>query len=396
MSNRKMGVLFLNSPDHPGADTFIHMQIMRALDRSRFEVHVACSAGPPEARTPAFRALALIPELHLRPSNLGPSLAERSQSRMRAAMSGVGMVFDLIRLAGYIRQHHIRVLHSTDRPRDAVPCVVLGKLTGAKSVVHAHVAFGDWMGRGVRWAFARADGLVAISHFVAQSFSNRGYGVGKMHVVLNAIDPNAWNFTLGGGTVRREFGFSTGQPVIACAARLFRWKGQADLIRAVDIVRREIPDVRLLIIGADDRLAMRTSFLSELKALVGELDMTDQVIFTGFRSDMPALLAAADVFALPSFEEPFGLVFLEAMAMKKPVSAIDNGGTPEVVEHGKSGLLSPPGDVPALATNLLRLLRDPDLRARMGEYGRRQVEERFSTDRMARDTERVYAELASA
>jgi glycosyltransferase involved in cell wall biosynthesis len=141
---------------------------------------------------------------------------------------------------------------------------------------------------------------------------------------------------------------------------------------------------------------MRTSFMAELKELARELALLDHVVFTGHRSDMPALLAAADVFALPSFEEPFGLVFLEAMAMKKPVAALDNGGTPEVVEHGKSGLLSPPHDVPALAENLLTLLRDPGLRARMGEYGRRQVEARFTPDRMARDAEEVYDELVRA
>src|SRR5206468_5991867 len=106
-------------------------------------------------------------------------------------------------------------------------------------------------------------------------------------------------------------------------------------------------------------------------------------------------MAACDVFALPSFEEPFGLVYAEAMAMKRPVVALGNGGTPEVVEHGKSGLLSSPGDDEALANNIITLLRDPDLRARMGEYGRRQVETRFAPARMARDMEQVYGELAS-
>ena len=88
------------------------------------------------------------------------------------------------------------------------------------------------------------------------------------------------------------------------------------------------------------------------------------------RSDIAELLAACDVFALPSFEEPFGLVFAEAMAMKRPVVALANGGTPEVVEHGKCGLLSPPGDIDALAANLIRLLDNPELRTQFGEHGR--------------------------
>ena len=79
--------------------------------------------------------------------------------------------------------------------------------------------------------------------------------------------------------------------------------------------------------------------------------------------------------------------------MRLPVVALDNGGTPEVVDHGQSGLLSPPGDIPALASNILALLRDPALRARMGEYGRQQVEARFNPQRLASDIARVYAGL---
>jgi glycosyltransferase involved in cell wall biosynthesis len=210
---------------------------------------------------------------------------------------------------------------------------------------------------------------------------------------LNAIDPAAWDYRLDPVPTRHALGIPPGAPVVACAARLFRGKGQDDVIRALSRIRRELPDVRLLIIGRDDLQAMRGSFTAELKALVHELGLSDNVIFTGHRTDMPALLAASDVFALSSFEEPFGLVFLEAMAMKKPVVALGIGGAPEVVEHGKSGLLCAPGDQAGLEASLLTLLRDPAMRARMGEYGRRQVEDRFTPERMARDTENVYASL---
>src|SRR3989442_221995 len=141
-------------------------------------------------------------------------------------------------------------------------------------------------------------------------------------------------------------------------------------VRSRAVLRAEFPALRLLVVGEDYRLADGESYLEQLKSLVRDLGVEEHVIFTGHRSDMPDLMAACDVFALPSFEEPFGLVFAEAMAMKRPVVALTNGGTPEVVEHGKCGLLSPPGDVDALAANLLRLLGDPALRTQFGEYGR--------------------------
>jgi glycosyltransferase involved in cell wall biosynthesis len=81
------------------------------------------------------------------------------------------------------------------------------------------------------------------------------------------------------------------------------------------------------------------------------------------------------------------------MAMKRPVVALSNGGTPEVVQHGRCGLLSPPGDIDALASNLTRLLGDPALRTQFGEYGRLRVEQHFTPQRMASDFSALYARL---
>jgi glycosyltransferase involved in cell wall biosynthesis len=391
---RRTGVLFISSAEDPGADTFIHTLIMRSLDRTQFDVHVAFSAGPPGAPTPASTILKAIPDLHLRPANFGPSLTGLPRIRQLAGMFGaVAAVSSFVSLARYVRRHRIAILHSTDRPRDAVACAVLGKLTGAKSIIHAHLKVADWMSGSIRKSMARVDALIGVSEFVARSLVEYGYERDKTYAVLNAIDLPRWDPQLGGGSLRRELGLTPETPVIACAARLFRGKGQDQLIRAMPAVRREFPDVRLLIIGRDDRQAMRASFTEELKRLAGQLGVSENVVFTGQRSDMPAVMAAADLFALPSDEEPFGLVFAEAMAMKTPVVALDNGGTPEVVDDGKTGLLSPPGDVAALASNILTLLRDSALRARMGEAGRRVVEQRFTAGRMAADVGKVYHTL---
>jgi glycosyltransferase involved in cell wall biosynthesis len=123
------------------------------------------------------------------------------------------------------------------------------------------------------------------------------------------------------------------------------------------------------------------------------LASTARVRFLGRRDDVPALMAGADVFAMPSVFEPFGLVFAEAMAMALPVLALDNGGTVEVVEQGVTGLLSAPGDCDALAANLRLLLRDADTAAAYGKRGRERVERQFTTKRMADDTANVFADV---
>jgi len=394
-SSGKTRILFLNSPDRPGADTAIQLLLMRSLDRSAFELHAACTAGARGSRTATWEALAQVPDLHLRTANFGPSLSGRSAGAKVLATLGAGPALaSLLGLAAYVRRRGIQVVHSSDRPRDAVACAFLSALTGAKALVHVHVRCGPWMSRAVRWAMRRADALVGVSRFVAGTLVENGYPPGKIYAVLNAIDASRWDYRLDGSGVRRELEIPASAPVLLSVSRLFHWKGHGDLLRAFARVHREFPEARLLIVGDDDPAGIAGEpFSAQLKATARELGVAGRVLFTGFRSDVPRLLAAADVYSMPSFEEPFGLVFLEAMAMKRPVVALDSGGTPEVVEHGKSGLLSPPGEVGALAENLRSLLRAPEMRARMGEYGRRQVEERFNPQRMASDAARVYSSV---
>ena len=269
--------------------------------------------------------------------------------------------------------------------------MLLAKVTRSTSIVHCHVAYNSWMSRMLRWSLHHADVLVAISAFVGQSLVDAGIPRARIHVVLNAIDVAKWEPGRGRDETRAELGVPAGAPVLVCVCRLFPEKGPADIVRALPKVRAEFPDVRLLIAGTDITGGV---FLAELEALIAELGLGEHVRLLGRRPDVEGLMAAADVYVMPSFHEPFGLVFVEAMAMRVPVVALDSGGTGEIVEHGRSGLLSEPGDIDALADHIVTLLRNPGLRAEMGEYGRRRVEEHFTTARMAADAARVYASIA--
>ena len=143
-------------------------------------------------------------------------------------------------------------------------------------------------------------------------------------------------------------------------------KGVDALINALPDVRSTFPDVRLVIVGHDSESEYGRSSRDSRKRSTCRTTSPSRAA-----TDVPELMAAADVFAMPSTGEPFGLVFPEAMAIRRPVVALRNGGTAEVVEHGITGLLSEPGDRAVLVENLLTLLRDPTLRSLMGEAGRR-------------------------
>lgn len=382
-------VLFINSALVGGADTSIHLLLLRNLSQDRFQLH---AAGQPGTHAPAFDQLSAIPGIAVRPTNFGPSLWQQSKLQKLASIAdAVPAAASLLGLAAYIRSHRIEILHSTDRPRDAIACVVLAALTGAKSLIHVHVNYGDWMRRGVTRAFGRADAIVGVSNFTAKTFVEAGYRPDRVHAVLNAIEPSRWDPSLDPALGRASLGVPDAAPLIVSVGRLFRAKGYFELLQALALVKREFPDVRLAVVGTDYPAGSGTTHA--LKESARELGVGDNVLLTGERSDVASLLAACDVFSLPSLWEPFGLVYAEAMAMKRPVVALNNGGAPEVVEHGKCGLLSTPGDIDALAANLLRLLRDPALRIQLGEHGRSRVEAHFTPQRMASDFATLYERM---
>ena len=130
-----------------------------------------------------------------------------------------------------------------------------------------------------------------------------------------------------------------------------------------------------------------------LRELAEELGVMQRVHVLGPRQDVPALMHALDVFAMPSIWEGFGLVLLEAMAAGKPIVASRVATIPEVVVDGETGLLVPAGDAAALADALASLAAHPELARHMGEAGRERLRQRFSIDKMVGDTETLYREL---
>jgi glycosyltransferase involved in cell wall biosynthesis len=366
---------------------------MRELDRTRVEVHAACATGPAHRPTPTYARLREIPDVKIVRVSLGREVAGGSLgSKILALLSLVPAGWSVLRLARYVRRHGIDLLHTSDRPRDAAACVFLARITNAKCIVHAHVGFNpDWMRRTLQRAIRAADVLIAISDFVAGTLRDAGCDPSAIHVVLNGIEVDRWHPGLGRDVMRQDLGVDESTPVVLTACRLFRSKGVSELVQAVYDLREAVPTAELLVAGQE----MEAGYLDELRAQVDEYGLTDRVRFLGHRDDVATLMAAADVFAMPSRYEPFGLVYAEAMAMALPVVALDDGGTPEVVEHGTTGLLSSPDDAGVLASNLGALLLDRERRAAFGANGRRRVERLFTTRRMAEDTATVY-ELVTA
>lgn len=386
-------VLFVFSPTQPGADTWVQLLAARYLVQCGVEVHAAVQK-PDRAAQPCatHSAVAAIPGVRIVGTDFGPSLYRRTRlAQVRSLPRYAPAVTGMLRLARYVRRHRIQIVHSTDRPRDTLANVLLGKLTGAKSVVHVHVKFAEWISRGVRIACGRADGLIAISDFVAQSLVDSGYEARRVHLARNAVDVRNWTARARASVDRATLGLPAEGPIVLCVARIFQSKGQQVLIDALPRVRAQFPEVRAVFVGDDYPPGCGVS--AELTERARALGVADNVLFLGQRSDVAELLAACDVFCLPSIEEPFGLVFAEAMAMERPVVAVGDGGTTEIVEHGRSGLLAPAFDAEAIADHLLTLLGDPALGAELGQRGRADVQAHFDAPRLAQDLCGIYERL---
>jgi glycosyltransferase involved in cell wall biosynthesis len=201
--------------------------------------------------------------------------------------------------------------------------------------------------------------------------------------IENAIDTDEFRRRVEPAAARTSLGLPVERFVIGAVGRLSAEKGFDLLIRAVERLLRGGADVGLLIVGEGDEAP-------RLRALIAELGLTERVQLLGYRSDVPAIYQALDVFALSSIREGLPNVLLEAMAFAVPVVATRIAGIPGLIGDDENGLLVPAGDVEALTGALTRLHGDAVLRERLGDAGRRTIEERFSFRERMTKIARLY------
>ena len=213
-----------------------------------------------------------------------------------------------------------------------------------------------------------------------------GLDPGKFKVLYNCLDYHRYQNAKPAYQVRGELGLAPDLPVVGLVARLDHWaKGHRELFQAMALLKERYP-MQALIVGGGRREA-------EMRDLAASLNLTQVVHFLGYREDIPDLLAAMDIFTLPSYGEGVSLAMLEAMAAGLPIIVSRVGGLPEIVQDGETGLLIPPRDPEALAEGLARLLAQPAWARSLGEKARAQVEQNFSFERLARDLNADYDEV---
>lgn len=355
------------------------LSLLRGLDPNAFEAHLVCLDGPgrmfEEQPLPLERTLVL----QKTPRKLGPIAVDPAA---------------LWKLRRWMLDRDIQLLHAHNlaplvysglgartawRPERGRPRVVYSEHNQIYSATaRTQSRFKNYI--------RLADHVVAVSRdlkgkLLAAPMSTRV----PVDVIYNGIDGKRFS-AMSGETVRRELGLAPGELLIGTGVVLSRQKAIENLVRAAPQVLKQAPQARFAVAG-DGPLR------HDLEALAHELGLDNRFRFLGYRSDMHQVIAALDVYVLPSLWEGLPLALLEAMAMNKLIVCTRVGGNPEIVTDGVNGLVVEPGDVEALASALVRALSDRALQVSASSHNRATFERQFSEPAMVVNHEQLYHQM---
>lgn len=393
-------ILFLDHTASLGGGEIALLHLVQAMDRRRYiPVVVLFAAGPLADRLAEAgvetHVLLLSPRVV---SSSKDGLGPASLLRLRdVAETGI-YVF---RLARFLRAQRAALVHTNSLKAD-----IIGGL--AARLAHIPVLWhvrdriaADYLPQPVVVTFRYLcrilpDFVVANSHATLANLFLPRSRVLRTSVIHDGVPSDLVSRDT---LVSRESGLENGTPRtsvdagrVGLVGRISPWKGQHIFLQAAAQVRQRFPLTRFQIIGS--ALFQEQDYEREVRALATSLDLDDCVEFTGFRDDVPALIARLDILVHASTTgEPFGQVIVEGMAAGKPVVATDGGGVPEIVVNGQTGILVPMNAVEPMAEAILSLLVDPAAANRMGRCGRQRVREHFIVDFTARNVEAVYAQV---
>lgn len=289
-----------------------------------------------------------------------------------------------------IKKNKIDLLH----PHDNLSKIIGGiaaKITGIKVVAHCRDGLrNNVVGKILKMTYIYlTDRVIAVSEKTAEFLRDiDNYSSKNVQVIYNGVDLNIFDPEGYDNHTKEELKISDDYFVLGIIGVLERYKGHIYLFEAMEKLRLSgVNNFKCLVVG-DGREK------EDLVRFAKDKDLLEEIIFLGYRKDIPDLLKAMDILVIPSIEqEAFPRVAIEAMAMKVPVVCTDFGGLPEAIVNGETGIIVPIKDINALYKGIRYLMELPEIRKRMGEAGRKRVEERFNIENNVGKTEGLYLNL---
>jgi len=239
------------------------------------------------------------------------------------------------------------------------------------------------------------DHIIAVSHFIKREITGTGYNHRNITVIHHGIDQDIYLPKLDLGPVFKKYPVLRGKKVAFHPARMGLAKGCDVSIKALRIIKERFPKVILVLAGSKNIIDWRQTQQKDIAyivSLIKFLGLKDNVLIDAFPlKDIPYLYAASMVCIYPSTaSEPFGLTMLEALSSARPMVVTETGGMPEIIKDGINGFIIPVKDFESLASRIIQLLADKDLRERLGYTGREMVEQQYTKEIIAENTLRLY------
>jgi glycosyltransferase involved in cell wall biosynthesis len=351
------------------------MALARMLDRTRFDVEFACLR----------RWGGFVDELVERDIPLTEYPVPTFRSVTALAQQA--------RLARHIVRRNVQIVHAYNFYGNvfATPPARLVAPVTIASIRDRAPYLTTMQKRVQRYACQFADCILVNADAVKDWLIGERYDASKIAVIRNGVDLSRFDDAPPSVQLRRELGLAENTLLVGVVSRLTRLKGLEHFLESAAMVRSRVPNVRFLIVG--ETSPMDRGYLAELQQYAERCGVGREVIFTGLRRDVPAVLSSLDVSVMPSLNEALSNVVLESMAAAAPTVATRVGGTPEAIVDGVTGILVPPASSAALADAIVHLLNDTRLAAHLGHAARARIADHFSVTRMVRSTEDLYIEL---
>ncbi|HZS44145.1 MAG TPA: glycosyltransferase family 4 protein [Blastocatellia bacterium] len=305
-------------------------------------------------------------------------------------------IFSARQLAQIVKREKIDILHC-HYGRDYMIGAMATKLAGRVSLILTrHVPFPMKNNIGYRKALRIASRMICVSESVRQETIKGGlFNPEKLVTIYNGIEIERFSHNKPSARedivpLRRGLGLPADPEItlVGVVGQLAEHKGQADFLEAAAIITKNNPSIQFVVSGKDH--SSDQHYKNRLDFIVANSGLSDRVTFIDDVDDMPLMLAALDVLVMPSHQESFGLVLVEAMASATNVIATDIGGPREIVENEKTGLLVKSQRPAEIADAVFRLIEDSELTRALAENAKSVVAERFSAEKMVAATEHIY------
>lgn len=291
------------------------------------------------------------------------------------------------RVACIIRDEAIDLVHHNNGLNRAA--VIAARLAGVPYICHFRLfpalSFVD------RCLARSVHSFVYISRAVEQWCRDQGVPADRGQLVYDPFDLEVVKHVDHTDELRAEFGLSDQDWMVSNVGRLDWWKGHDYFLQAMAEVVQSYPSTKAFVVGAPDPTSLSQAYYQRIRELVTDLQLSDHVVFTGYRVDIPRIMAASDIVVHSASEpEPLGRVIVEAMAAGRPVVATAAGGVLDIVEDQVTGLLVPLKDAALMARAIQQLLQDREQAQMMGQRAQQSARERFSVEQHVTAIQCIY------